>query len=178
MDIALLNRQNFSRKSLNSFSRYQTVKNVYRLADGALRLVEHPFTEDWTPARKDEKAREILAGKHIVYGALADGGVVGILMLLPELEHGRMIVDSFHVSAEWRRRGIGRALLAAAKEEALRHGADALYVSACSAQETIDFYRAMGFAVSPRPIRSYAEDEPYDVQMECALCPAKESAVQ
>ena len=90
-------------------------------------------------------------------------------MLLPEPDHGRLVIDSLHVSADRRRHGIGRALMAAAKEKAISVGASALYVSACSAQETIDFYRAMGFAVSPQPIRSYAEAEPCDIQMECRL---------
>ena len=169
MDIVLLDQHNFSRESLNDFSREQVVKNVYRLTDGALHLVYHPFTETWTPERKDKKAQEILAGKHIVYGAFKDGRLVGILMLLPTLDHGRMRIDSFHVSAERRRHGIGRALFEAAKAEAVRHGADALYVSACSSEETINFYRAMGFAVSSRPIRFCVEDEPWDIQMECRI---------
>lgn len=80
-----------------------------------------------------------------------------------------MILDSFHVSAHNAGRGIGRALFAAAKEEAIRCGAKALYVSACSARETIDFYTAMGFTLSPHPIRCCVEAEPYDIQMECAL---------
>lgn len=112
----------------------------------------------------------VLLGKNNFRRESLDAGrVVGLLLLLPELDCGRMIVDSFHVSAERRRQGIGRALCTAAKEEALRRGAHALYVSACPAQETIDFYRAMGFTVSRRPIRSRVEDEPYDIQMECAL---------
>lgn len=169
MNIELIDRHNFGHGSLDSFSRFQTVKNVYRIIDGELRLVYHPFTETWTPERKKEKTQEILEGKHISYGAFEDRRIVGIIMLFPELDNGRMIIDSFHVSADRRRRGIGRALLAAAKEKAVICGADALYVSACSAQETIDFYSAMGFKVSRYPIRSRVEDEPYDIQMECAL---------
>lgn len=169
MNITLVDSGNFSRRSLDDFSRFQTVKNVYRLKDGELCLVYHPFTETWTPERKDEKAREILAGRHIVYGAFEGERIVGILMLLPEPDHGRLVIDSLHISADRRRHGIGRALMAAAKEKAISVGASALYVSACSAQETIDFYRAMGFAVSPQPIRSYAEAEPCDIQMECRL---------
>ena len=61
------------------------------------------------------------------------------------------------------------ATTAAAKEEAIRCGAKALYVSACSARETIDFYTAMGFTLSPHPIRCCVEAEPYDIQMECTL---------
>ena len=83
MDIAIIDSHNFNRHSLDNFSRYQTVKNVYRLTDGKLSLVYHPFTEDWSPERKDEKAREILSGGHIVYGAFDGGQVVGCIMLLP-----------------------------------------------------------------------------------------------
>lgn len=169
MNITLIDKCNFSRKDLDSFSRYQEVEFVYRMADGDLRSVYHPFTETWSPEQKDEKARKILDGKHIVYGAFENGRIVGILMLLPGLNRGRMIIDSFHVSAEMRRHGIGRALLAAAKEKAASCGADALYVSACSSRETVDFYMAMGFRVSLHPIQSRVNDEPYDIQMECAL---------
>lgn len=41
-------------------------------------------------------------------------------MLIKELNKGRMIVDSLHVSREYRRRDIGRILMNAAGEEALR----------------------------------------------------------
>lgn len=169
MKIVLINRNNFTLESLDDFCRYQEVKNVYRIVEGALQLVYHPFVEDWTPDQKREKAREILSGTHIVYGALENGKVVGEIMLLPELDRGRMIIDSYHVSAGKRRQGIGRALFEAAKAEAIMHGAAALYASACSSQETIDFYLAMGFAASPYPIRACVDAEPWDIQMECVF---------
>ena len=43
------------------------------------------------------------------------------------------------------------------------------YASCCSAEETIDFYKAMGFRLSEHPIPSCVEDEPFDIQMECRL---------
>lgn len=166
----MINRHNFTRESLDAFSRYQVVKTVYRVKEGEMYLAYRPFVETWTLERKREKAAEMLAGDHIVYGAFEkNGDIVGILLLLPVLEHDRMILDSFHVSTHKRRQGIGRALFAAAKEEAIRCGAKALYVSACSARETIDFYTAMGFTLSPHPIRCCVEAEPYDIQMECTL---------
>lgn len=165
----MINRHNFTRESLDAFSRYQVVKTVYRVKEGEMYLVYRPFVETWTLERKREKAAEILAGDHIVYGAFENGDIVGILLLLPVLEHDRMILDSFHVSTHKRRQGIGRALFAAAKEEAIRCGAKAMYVSACSARETIDFYTAMGFTLSPHPLRRCVEAEPYDIQMECTL---------
>lgn len=80
-----------------------------------------------------------------------------------------MIVDSLHVSRGYRRRGIGRILMNAAGEEALRRGAKALYMSCCSAKETIDYYMAKGCRLSENPIPAYAEEEPCDLQMELAL---------
>lgn len=152
MEITRLDASNFTENSLDDFSRYQEVTQVYRLIDGRLQLVPLTFTEDWPLARRREKAREILRGTHIVYGAVENGEVLGVIMLLPALDYGRMVIDSFHVSANHRRNGIGRALFKAAKAEAIRRGAKALYASACSARETIDFYRAMGFVISPNPI--------------------------
>lgn len=169
MNIVLIDKNNFSLQSLDGFSRYQEVKNVYRMIDGALGLVYQPFVEDWSLERKREQAERILSGKYIVYGAFENGEVVGNIMLLPELDHNRMVIDSYHVSADKRRHGIGRALFQAAKAEAIRQGAVALYASACSSQETIDFYMSMGFKVSPNPIPSCVEDEPYDIQMECVF---------
>ena len=169
LEIKLVDKNNFSRNSLNDFRRYQEVKNVYRLKDGQLRLVYNPFTEDWDDERRIEKAEEILSGQYVTYCAFEGNRVVGEIMLLPRLNKDRLIIDSFHVSSDYRRRGIGRALLDAARQEALKRGAHALYASCCSAEETIRFYTAMGFRLSADPVDSCIEDEPYDLQMECKI---------
>ena len=169
LEIKLADNCNMTVDSLKDFERYQEVKNVYRLRDGQLTLVYHPFTEDWDAARRREKAREMLSGQFVTYCAFAENRVVGEIMLIPQLNKGRLIIDSFHVSRDCRRRGIGRALLEAARKEALKRGAHALYASCCSAEETIRFYSAMGFRLSSDPIPSCVENEPYDLQMECSL---------
>ena len=43
-------------------------------------------------------------------------------------------------SSEFRGQGIGRQLFEAGKAEARKAGAEALYISACSSEETIAFY--------------------------------------
>lgn len=160
---------NFHPDSLDDFSRAQTVTNVYRLREGCLYLVHQPFTEDWSPARKREKAAQILSGGDITFCAFEQGRVLGCIMLSPSLDGGRMIVDNFNVSADHRRRGLGRMLFDAARHEARARGAKALYISACSSQETIDFYLAMGCRLSPAPIPAMVEDKPWDIQLECPL---------
>lgn len=169
MKIELADHTNFNYDSLDGFSRYQEVKNIYRVVNGELTLVNRPFTEDWDLERRREKAADILAGDEMTYCAFDGGRVVGAIMLIPKLDKGRMIIDSFHVSYDHRRCGIGRALFAAAADAARRAGAAGLYVSACPSQETIDFYLAMGFRVSADPIAACVEEEPGDIQMECAL---------
>lgn len=169
IDIRLVDRNNFFPESLDDFKRYQVVRNVYRPGEDGLHLVYIPFTEDWSPERRREKAREILSGKYVTLCAFDGSRVVGEIMLVPDMNKGRMIVDSLHVSGEYRRLGIGRRLFDAAKAEARARGARALYLSACSAEETIRFYTAMGCRPTEDPIPAYAEDEPCDIQMECAI---------
>ena len=96
------------------------MKNVYRLQNGNLTLIYHPFTEDWDAARRIEKAEDILSWQYVTYCAFDGNRVVGEIMLIPKLNKGRLIIDSFHVSEDYRRRGIGRALFETARQEALK----------------------------------------------------------
>lgn len=169
IEIMQPDHNNFNEASMDSFDRFQSVQNTFRMENGKLVLQRHPFTEDWVPARKREKAAEILSGKFVTYCAFAGKTVVGVILLLPEMNNRRLIIDSFHVSREFRRRGIGRKLFEAAADYAGRRGAEALYASCCSAEETIRFYMAMGFKPSEHPIPSCVEEEPFDIQMECRL---------
>ena len=169
IEIRQADGSNFCETSMDSFDRYQEVRNVCRLEGGKLVSEAYPFTESWSPERKREKAAEILSGKYITYCAFDGGKVVGEIMLLPELNGKRLIIDSFHVSRDYRRQGIGRRLLEAACKYAESRSAEALYASCCAAEETIRFYLAMGFAPSEHPIPSCVEEEPFDIQMERRL---------
>ena len=169
IEIKQADRSNFTESSMDSFDRFQEVHHVYRPENGSLVLKEHPFTETWSPERKREKAAEILSGRYVTFCAFDDDTVIGEIMLIPELNGNRLIIDSFHVSRPFRRHGIGRRLLDAAADYARSRGANALYASCCSAEETIRFYLAVGFRPSEHPIPSFAEAEPFDIQMECSL---------
>ena len=169
VEIQLATKDNFARDSLRDFRRHQVVTRVFRLQEGRMTLADAPFTDDWDAARRVEKAEEILSGRFVTYCAFDGDRVVGEIMLIPRPDKGRLIIDSFHVSEDYRRRGIGSALLEAARREAQKRGARALYASCCPAEETIRFYTAMGFCPSPDPISSCVEDEPYDLQMECEI---------
>ena len=167
--IELLSKDNFHPDSLDSYQRKQDVKKVYRKQDGGYILVDCVYTEDWDLMKKQSVAKTISRDDYITYLALYEDRVIGFIGLLKQLEGPYMILDMMHVSAEYRGLGIGRRLFCKGKEEAQKAGAEALYISACSSEETIAFYKAMGSRLTDRPIKRIAEDEPYDLQMVCYL---------
>ena len=167
--IEKLTHKNFTPASLDGFDRFQEVTEVWRRVEGAYRLVRAPFTEEWSPARRREKAAEVLSGDYIAYGAVAEGRIVGLLLLEKQLRGRRMVVSSLHVDRGFRHGGLGRMLFRRAMEEGRRAGAAELYISACSARETIAFYRAMGCVPANPVIPELAEAEPCDLQLVCPL---------
>jgi predicted N-acetyltransferase YhbS len=82
-----------------------------------------------------------------------------------------MILDMLHVSSDFRGQGIGKKLFEIGIEEARKAGAEALYISACSSEETIAFYKKMGCTLTVNPIKEIVEKEPFDLQM---ICPVKD----
>lgn len=167
--IELLSKDNFHPDSLDYFQRKQDVKKVYRKKDGVYILVDCIYTEDWDAEKKRSVAKAISGDDYITYLALEKDKVVGFIGLLKHLEGHYMILDMMQVSAKYRGMGIGRRLFDKGKEEARKAGAEALYISACSSEETIAFYKAMGSRLTDFPIKRIAEDEPYDLQMDCYL---------
>ena len=167
--IELLSEKNFCLGSLDQYNRKQDVKKVYRRIDGEYTLVECRYTEDWDIDTKRTVAKKISSDDHITYIALENDRVVGFIGLLRELNGPYMILDMMQVSSECRGKGIGRQLFEVGKAEARKSGADALYISACSSEETIAFYRAMGSAPASDPIKELAEDEPFDLQLICPV---------
>lgn len=167
--IELLSEENFGIESLDSYNRKQDVKKVYRKIDGEYMLVECAYTEDWDMLKKRSIAKQISSDEYITYLALDNDKVVGFIGLLKKLNGPYMILDMMQVSSECRGQGVGRQLFNVGKREARKAGADALYISACSSEETIAFYRAMGSRLASCPIKEIAEDEPFDLQMVCSV---------
>ena len=167
--IELLSETNFCIKSLDLYNRKQDVNKVYRRIDGDFTLVECKYTEDWDLNKKRSVAMQISSDEYITYIALKNDKVVGFIGLLRQLNGSYMILDMMHVSSECRGQGIGRRLFEAGKDEARKNGAKALYISACSSEETIAFYRAMGSDLASNPIKEIAEKEPFDLQMICPV---------
>lgn len=165
----LLSEKNFKTDSLDDYSRKQAVKRVYRKHDGEYVLVDCPYTEDWDLKKKRSVAKSISGNDYITYLALENDKVVGFIGLKKALVNSYMILDMLQVSSEYRGQGIGRRLFDIGKKAAGKAGAEALYISACSSEETIAFYNAMGAKLADKPIKELAEAEPCDLQMICYI---------
>ena len=165
--IELLSAENFKQDSLDNYPRKQDVKKVYRKLGGEYILEDCVYTEDWNMEKRRSVAKDISGDDYVTYLAIENDEVVGFIGLKKELIESYMILDMMQVSAACRGQGIGRKLFDSGKEEARKAGAEALYISACSSEETIAFYKAMRAEPADCPIKEIAEDEPYDLQMIC-----------
>lgn len=169
---APLTGESFTRLSLDHFVRHQQVTACWRWEGKKLVLRPVAFVEDWSLEDRRRRAERILRDLQeggAAFGALVAGNVVGYALLSGATGSGKQLMklDSFHVSAPYRRLGIGRRLFDMACGEARRRGYSGLYISACSAMETQAAYRAYGCVPAPEEEidPESAAEEPCDIQM-------------
>ncbi len=157
------------------FQRRQEVNLCWRRAGEGWEIRPDPFIDDWSPEDYQFLVRclqNTLAAGGLVAGAFLAGELKGFLSVEgPPLGSRGQYADlsSLHVSRECRGTGVGRALFRLACDFARERGAEALYISAHSAVETQEFYRAMGCVEAREYNQEHVEREPFDRQLECLL---------
>lgn len=177
MDIVFgkLDTDSFNEFSLDDFTRRQKVTYVWRYIDGEWREVYNPFEENWSREECREIACDIAKHMNVDQTAFAafDGGrVIGFITVSHSFfgESARYSeIVCFQVSESYRGRGIGRKLFGLAADEALRLGADKLYISSHSSVETQAAYSALGCVHAAELNRELMLEEPFDVQLEFDL---------
>ncbi|SDL84826.1 Acetyltransferase (GNAT) domain-containing protein [Paenibacillus jilunlii] len=161
---------------LDSFNRFQRVTRVWRTVEGERQLVDAPFIDNWDAATKNEIIAEDFhrclhyGGKVIC--AVHNGQIAAFAALLRELfGSSRQYADlmQLHVSTDFRHAGLGRSLFMMAAQQAEAWGAQKLYISAHSAEETQAFYRAMGCVDAVEINAHHVALEPFDIQMEYVI---------
>lgn len=74
-------------------------------------------------------------------------------------------VDLMYVSRANRRQGIGRQIFEQLREEAVRRGAKALYISSTETRSAVSFYRSSGAELTEKPDEELLKKEPLDIHM-------------
>lgn len=165
-----LSEENFTPASLDGFISRQEVTQCWRKRDGQWVLLPIAYIDACAPTAP--AVLDALRAGNPAFGAWEGGQLAGLAILGRERFGSRrqyLDLAELHVSQPLRGRGIGRALFCMACQEARSLGAQKLYISAHSAQETIAAYRAWGCVEAEEINWVLARKEPCDVQLEYAL---------
>ena len=170
-----LDDHNFTGHSLDFFVRHQTVTECWRRTDGGWKLVPVLYEENWSLEQCREIAENVRLHMNLDqtgFGAFIGERIVGFATVSHHIfgataRYAELVC--FQISEEYRRQGIGRKLFSMACEEALRLGAEKLYISSHSSKESQAAYRALGCTPTEEINASLAAEEPFDVQLEYRL---------
>lgn len=161
---------------LDYFNRFQEVKKVWRIIENKKVLIEHPFTEEMDKREKNALIMghfaECIREGGCVFVALYQNNVIAFATLPYAFFGSRnqyVNIAEFYTSYEFRGYGIGKNLFAQCAEQGKKWGAEKLYISSHSAEETVAFYRSVGCVDAIEINQRLAEKEPYDIQMEYSL---------
>lgn len=108
-------------------------------------------------------------GGGVPIGAFDGERLVGFAIYLPATVRSPASLAVLHVTAPYRRRGVGESLTDAVVRLGVGDGAERLYVSATPTRGTVDFYIAQGFRPLARPDERLFALEPDDIHMERLL---------
>ena len=101
----------------------------------------------------------------VALGALLDGRLVGIGVVVPHVRPGISQLAFLHVSAPRRAAGIGSRLSEELEEIARAAGDATMVVSATPSGNTVGFYLGRGFLPMAEPLAELFEREPEDVHL-------------
>lgn len=175
MNVRELTMDEMKRELFNHFIRHQEVTSCYRKIDGEWVIKYDPFIDEWSEEEYQllvDCLKNTITTGGVVYGAFVDGKLKGFSSVEPQLfgvNKDYLDLSSIHVSQDMRGSGLGRKLFCLAADWAKDHGAKKLYISAHSAVETWEFYKAMGCVEAVEYNFVHVEQEPYDCQLECIL---------
>lgn len=173
--IERLSDKNFNPCSMDDFLRYEEVTQVWKAVDGEYILTDSEYIMDWDLEKRRETARTILEGIHhggFAYGAFDGGKLAGYIYVTGERfgsSHQYTELALFHISAPYRRMGIGKQLFRLACDEARAIGAQKLYISSGPTKNTQAAYRRFGCVHAEEIKASAVERYPNDIQLEFHL---------
>lgn len=157
-----------------NFNRYQEVKKCWRKENGKWILKDIPFTDQW--GFEEYKILIKCLQNTIKTGGVVFGAFNNVMVGFASLEsqffgsqNEYLQLSSIHTSYGNRGTGIGKKLFSFICEKAKDMGAQKLYISAHSSQESQSFYKAMGCIEAIEYNDKLVAEEPSDCQLEYRL---------
>lgn len=157
------------------FNRYQDVKKCWRKENGNWVLKEIAFIEQWSSEDYGYLTECLLntiktGGK--VFGAFDDNILIGFASIENQFfgsQKEYLELSCIHISYDYRGMGIGKKLFYLVRNKAKEMGAEKLYISAHSSQESQAFYKEMGCVEAVEYNAKLVDKEPCDCQLEHRL---------
>ncbi|WP_312652358.1 GNAT family N-acetyltransferase [Proteiniclasticum sp.] len=170
-----LKEDDISLALFEGFKRHQEVKRCWRKIDGTWMLKEIAFIEEWGSEEYAFLVRCLINTVNeggTVWGAFHESRLYGFASLENRFFGKRnhyLQLSSIHISDGYRGQGIGKVLFSLASDQARERGAEKLYISAHSSEETQAFYRKAGCVEASEYNERLSGEEPCDCQLEYAL---------
>jgi len=159
-----------------TIDRREVIENVYYLRDGELVLEpEYYDMPGWPPGEAEHYTPSLydcFDRGGTFYGAFENSTMIGVVVLGQKFigrNKDQLQLKFLHVSASYRKKGLGRVLFEKAVAKAREMGAKRLYVSATPAENTIHFYTYLGCSVTKEIDRELFELEPKDIHLEYTI---------
>lgn len=159
----------------SSFNRYQDVRRCWRKENGEWTLKEIAFIEQWNLDEYEhliECLQNTVKTGGAVFAAFHNNVLVGFASVENQFFGSLkqyLQLSNVHISYENRGMGIGKKLFFLTCERAKKLGAQKLYISAHSSQETQSFYKVMGCVEAMEYNNKLVAEEPCDCQLEYNL---------
>jgi ribosomal protein S18 acetylase RimI-like enzyme len=162
---------------LQHFNRFQEVKRCWRYENNKWQLKDISFIDQWDENLKKEIVEEdfknCINSGGFLWGVFNKANeLIAFMTLLPEFfgsSNQYLQLMQIHVSYEYRNMGIGKKLFYLCVDKAKQLGAEKLYISTHSSEESQLFYTRIGCVDAEEINRKIADYEPYDRQMEFVL---------
>ncbi|MFX0010302.1 MAG: GNAT family N-acetyltransferase [Candidatus Hermodarchaeota archaeon] len=171
MLIRLLERDEIEK--VRKIDRSELIEQLYYYDHGKLNLKD-VYIDDpgWTPSEIESHVRHLYklydSGGYL-YGAFDGEKLTGIATLGKNFigsAKNQLIVTFFHVDAQFRKQGIGTALINTIITRAKALGAKKLYISATPSKNTINFYFNRGASLTKELNPKLFELEPEDIHLD------------
>lgn len=171
----ILSKDKITRSLFRQFNRYQKVTRCWRKEQDIWALKNINFVEDWSEAQYEflvKCLKNTVETGGFVFGCFHGNNLIGFASVENKRFGSRqqyVQLSCIHVSFESRGKGLGKGLFGCAVIAAQKLGAEKLYISAHSSEETQLFYHAMGCIEALEYNRELSEAEPCDCQLEYVI---------
>jgi len=169
VDIKVVSNEDIKDDSLIHFKRYQHTTKMLVNNEGVIEEKDTDFIDDWDHNRLKEITEELREDNTITLFVYHEDKVIGFGNIINELFDGYVNVDFVHISEDYRGMRLGRKLMYAIAREAVKIGADKIYLSTHPSIESQSFYQSVGCVLAEKVNEELLALEPYDLQLELDL---------